>query len=90
MQSKNLLEERIKKIDNNLLILQERINWLQQKINKTQVEFWKLKAQKRELQKQLSDEKYEPEEPGEWGARRAKILNIVRAKTLNDYRGNCE
>ncbi len=78
MQSKNLLEERIKKIDNNLLILQERISWLQQKINKTQVEFWKLKAQKRELQEQLSDEKYESEEPAEWGARRAKILNLIK------------
>ena len=78
MQSKNLLEERIKKIDNNLLILQERISWLQQKINKTQVEFWKLKAQKRELQGQLSDEKYESEELAEWGARRAKILNLIK------------
>ena len=78
MQSKNLLEERIKKIDNNLLILQERISWLQQKINKTQVEFWKLKAQKRELQEQLSDEKYEAEESAEWAARRIHILNLIK------------
>ena len=71
----NLIDIKIKIINNKLLIAQEKIIWLKKETSATQKQIWDLKSEKKRL---LNNDKYEPEEPAEWGARRTDILNIVR------------
>ena len=71
----NLIDEKINNINNKLFAAQLRIDLLKKKIAETQKQIWDLKSEKKRL---LNNDRYEPEEPTEWGARRTGILNIVR------------
>ena len=79
----NQIEEQIKKLDDEILVLQIRVEALNNEIAVSQEKVWKLKATRRELIETRDNdkkEKYESEEMGEWGARRGKahILNFIR------------